>query len=330
MSVLNKPWFHDEKEAFKKLESVLWPEGPVCPHCGNTGKHYDLNKTRVGLRKCGEKACRKQFTVRVGTVFESSHIPLHKWFQAVHLLCSSKKGISSHQLHRVLEVTYKTAWFMSHRIREAMRSGNLGPMGGSGGVVEVDDTFIGRKKAGKPGRGGHGHKNAVLTLVSRGGEARSFHMDNGMKSLDIVPLVRANLSEEARVMTDTAPSSEIPARFAHGEVSGVLASVGHWRGRPAIYLRTLMYGNVWCLLPPHLVDEWGDATKVSTIWQGRRLSVSGKLIYWHGGRLARIEVESVRERLSQSIDIREMLDPDFTSGLDPVEYLERLHEGRLG
>lgn len=160
MSVLNQLYFHDEAAAFEKLESILWPNGPVCPHCGNTEKVYDLKGVRskpskknpegverLGLKKCAK--CRKQFTVRVGTVFESSHIPLHLWFQAVHLLCSSKKGISSHQLHRVLEITYEAAWFMSHRIREAMRSGDLGvPMGGSGGsgVVEADETFIGRKK----------------------------------------------------------------------------------------------------------------------------------------------------------------------------------------
>ena len=147
MSVLSHPRFHDEAEAFKWVEGIVWPTGPVCPFCGNVGKHYELT-TRPGVRKCGAKECRKQFTVRVGTIFESSHIPMTKWLQAIHLLCSSKKGISSHQLHRTLEVTYKTAWFHSHRIREAMRSGELAPMGGVGGsgIVEADETFIGRKK----------------------------------------------------------------------------------------------------------------------------------------------------------------------------------------
>ncbi len=120
MSVLSKPYFHDETAAVAKLEEIIWPEGPTCPHCGAVDRIYDLkgNSTRIGLKKCGH--CRKQFTVKVGTVFESSHVPLHKWFQAAYLLCSSKKGISAHQLHRVLEVTYKTAWFMAHRLREAM------------------------------------------------------------------------------------------------------------------------------------------------------------------------------------------------------------------
>lgn len=207
MSVLSKPYFHDEKAAFAKLESVLWPNGSVCPHCGSTGKHYDLSKTRIGLRKCAEKACRKQFTVRVGTVFESSHIPLHKWFQAVHLLCFSKKGISSHQLHRVLEVTYKTAWFMSHRIREAMRSGPLAPpLGGNGGIVEVDETYIGNK-SGTRRRGkrpsAYRHKFAVLTLVERDGSARSFQIERA-KSSTVVPVVSKNVSHEATVMTDGA------------------------------------------------------------------------------------------------------------------------------
>ena len=137
MSVLCQPHFHDEAAAFEHLEGVLWPNGPVCPHCGSVNpKHYDLRKTRVGLHKCCEKDCRKQFTVRVGTVFESAHVPLHKALQAVYLMCSSKKGVSAHQVHRILEVTYRTAWFLCHRIREAMHNGELAP-------VEIDETYIG-------------------------------------------------------------------------------------------------------------------------------------------------------------------------------------------
>ena len=215
MSVLSAPHFHDEAAAFAKLESVVWPNGPVCPHCGGTVRIYPLKDVRSkpskknlegvvrhGLKKCGQ--CRKQFTVRVGTVFESSHLPLHKWLQAVHLMCSSKKGISSHQLHRVLECTYEAAWFMSHRIREAMRSGNLAPMGGAGGsgVVEIDETYIGNKE-GKPKRRGHGHKNTVLSLVERGGKVRSDHIGNAKVST-IMPIINANITREARIMTDDA------------------------------------------------------------------------------------------------------------------------------
>lgn len=128
MSVLSATFFHDEAAAFAKLESIVWPEGPVCPHCGCMGRVYDLAKTRIGLKKCGD--CRKQFTARVGTVMESSHVEVHKWLQAIYLLCASKKGFSAKQLERTLEVTYKTAWFMAHRIREAMRDGSpLAPMG---------------------------------------------------------------------------------------------------------------------------------------------------------------------------------------------------------
>lgn len=217
MSILSKTYFHDEAAAFAHLESLLWPNGPVCPHCGSvSGKHYDLRKTRMGLRKCSD--CRKQFTVKVGTVFESAHIPLNKMLQAVHLLCSSKKGISSHQLRRVLEVQYKTAWFLSHRIREAMRSGDLAPMGGNGGAVEVDETFIGRKEGVTKKRGGYGHKNAVLSLVDRdNGQVRSFHV-GGVTAGDLAPILKANIANEAALMTDEAKQyKKIGEEFASHE-----------------------------------------------------------------------------------------------------------------
>jgi len=202
MSVLSKPYFHDEAAAFEHLENVLWPEGPVCPHCGSmSGKHYDLRKTRVGLRKCSD--CRKQFTVKVGTVFESAKIPLNKMLQAVYLMTASKKGVSAHQLHRILEVQYRTAWFLAHRIREAVRSGALAPMGGAGGTVEVDETYIGRKP-GTVKRRGYAHKNAVLSLVDReSGEVRSFHVD-GTSAADVVPIIKKNVAKETKIMTDEA------------------------------------------------------------------------------------------------------------------------------
>jgi transposase-like protein len=223
MSVLSKPYFHDEAAAFAHLEGVLWPNGPICPHCGSiSGKHYDLAKTRVGLRKCSD--CRKQFTVKVGTVFESAHIPLHKALQAVYLMCSSKKGVSAHQVHRILGVTYKTAWFLCHRIREALRDGSLAPMGGSGSIVEVDETFIGRKPGVEAKPGWVKHKHAVLTLVERGGSARSFHVDEVTKA-ELLPIIHANLDRESHVMTDEA------ARYAQlGDDFAKHDAVDHSRG----------------------------------------------------------------------------------------------------
>jgi transposase-like protein len=166
-----------------------------------SGKHYDLRKTRTGLRKCSD--CRKQFTVKVGTVFESAHIPLNKMLQAVYLMCASKKGISAHQLHRVLGITYKSAWFLCHRIREAMRSGDLAPMGGNGGAVEVDETFIGREP-GKEKKRAYHHKMKVLSLVDREtGKARSMVVDN-LHPKTLVPILKENIDRESRIMTDEA------------------------------------------------------------------------------------------------------------------------------
>ena len=162
MSVLSRPRFRDEAAAFAFVERLLWPNGPICPHCGGFDKIYDLRKTRIGLRKCGQ--CRKQFTVRVGTILEDSHLPMTKWLQAIHLMCSSKKGVSAHQLHRTLETTYRTAWFLEHRIREAMRSGDLAPFGSGGGIVESDETFIGRDPDAAPSKMAIRNMNAVTRL----------------------------------------------------------------------------------------------------------------------------------------------------------------------
>lgn len=223
MSILNQPHFQSEEAAFVKLESIVWPNGPVCPHCGALDRIFALNGVRTkankthpnglvryGLKKCGH--CRKQFTARMGTVFESSHIPLHKWLQAAHLLCSSKKGISSHQLHRVLQISYKAAWFASHRLREAMRTGNLTPpqMGGAGGVVEIDETIYGRASTHPKGRRrkdsritNSAHRNVILSLVERSGEVRSYHIEGSTVS-QVIPIVINNVAREAQVMTDSA------------------------------------------------------------------------------------------------------------------------------
>lgn len=208
MSRLSDPCFHDEQAAYAVVEARLWPDGPICPHCGGTERIYELKgkSTRIGLRKCGH--CRKQFTVKVGTIFEDSHVPMRFWLQAIYLMCASKKGISSNQLHRTLDVTLKTAWFMSHRIREAMRSGELAPMGGLGGIVEVDETFIGNDRTIKPhgdkrGRG-YAHKHKVLALVDReAGSARTMVVDD-LKATTLTPILTDNIAREARVFTDEA------------------------------------------------------------------------------------------------------------------------------
>ncbi|WP_363349420.1 IS1595 family transposase [Methylocystis echinoides] len=250
MSVLSKPYFHDEAAAFAHLESVLWPEGPVCPHCGSvSGKHYDLHKTRMGLRKCSD--CRKQFTVKVGTVFESAHIPLNKMLQAVYLMTSSKKGISAHQLHRVLEVQYKTAWFLAHRIREAMRDGTLAPMGGAGGVVEADETYFGKTAdqpgattSGRPfakgGKRGPAGKRAVVALVERGGSVRSFHVDKVNKK-EVAKIVGENIDRETKLYTDESRLyPEVGKSFAeHSTVRHSAEEYVRYEGESAIHTNTI-------------------------------------------------------------------------------------------
>ncbi len=195
--------FTNEESARKHLEGVRWPEGPVCPHCGTIDRASRIEGGRKGLLFCN--ACREQFTVTVGTVFERSKIPLHTWLYANHLLCSSKKGMSAHQLHRMLGVTYKTAWFMFHRLRAAMDPMYVKPpnrdLGGPGKILEMDETYIG-KKAGKKMKHAF-HKNTVFSLVERGGEVRSFHVDHASKPL-LSKIVSENVRRETRHYTDGA------------------------------------------------------------------------------------------------------------------------------
>lgn len=209
MCDITAPEFQDEDLAREQIEASRWPNGPVCPHCGETKRVYALapnekKKIRKGLYKCGNPECGKSFTVTVGTVFESSRVPLNKWLMAIHLMCASKKGISSHQLHRLLGVTYKTAWFMTHRIREAMREESPQPMGGGGSTVEVDETFWGntKPKNKKKGRGYH-HKEKILTLVERNGRARSFHVQ-AVNAKTLRPILREQIKADTHVMTDEA------------------------------------------------------------------------------------------------------------------------------
>ena len=203
MSVLSRPEFHNEEAAYAYVEAHIWADGRVCPHCGVVGKSSKMGgkSTRVGAYKC--YACRKPFTVKIGTIFEASHVVMNLWLQAIYLMCASKKGISSNQLHRTLGVTLKTAWFMSHRIREAMRDDGTVDFGAGGGVVEVDETFIGREP-GKEVKRGAGHKMKVLTLVDRAtGRAKSVVVDD-LKIKTLLPILQANIAKEAIVYTDEA------------------------------------------------------------------------------------------------------------------------------
>ncbi len=236
MSILSAPWFHNEEAAYGYVEARVWPDGPVCPHCGGYDRISKMagKSTRIGTYKCYQ--CRKPFTVKIGTIFESSHVPLRLWLQAIYLLCASKKGISSNQLHRTLGVTLKTAWFMSHRIREAMRSGDLAPFGGKGGAVEVDETFIGRVE-GKKVRHGYEHKHKVLSLVDREtGRARSMVVDD-LKTGTVAPIVRDNVAREARLMTDEARHYKLVGREV-AEHNVVRHSIGEY-GRGDVHTNTI-------------------------------------------------------------------------------------------
>ena len=207
MDTFSAPYFRNDEAARKSLEAILWPDGPVCTHCGVIGHAYATK--RAGVFRCAEKECRKDFTVTMGTVMERSHIALHKWLQAFHLMCSSKKGISAHQLHRTLDIGYEAAWFMAHRIRECMRQGGLGPLGGEGKIVEADETYFGKpetphvskQREGRPYKKKVRNSRAVVALVERGGNARSFHVPVADQA-SVQKILRENIARESILHTD--------------------------------------------------------------------------------------------------------------------------------
>jgi transposase-like protein len=206
---LTAPIFQDADKAREHLEKTRWPHGPICPHCGvvDEATYVGGKAARKGVYQCN--ACREQFSVTVGTVFESSKVPLNKWLLATYLMSSSKKGISAHQLHRTLGVTYKTAWFMAHRIREAMNPAAPTPVGGEGKIVEADETYVGGKESNKHRnkRGAKmdvfGGKQAVLSLVERGGAVRSFHVPR-VTSKTLRPVITKHVDRASHLMTDGA------------------------------------------------------------------------------------------------------------------------------
>jgi transposase-like protein len=205
--IFSAPHFKDDNEARKALEAILWPDGPICPHCGVICHAYATK--RPGVYRCAEKECRKDFTVTMKTVMERSKIALHKWLQAFHLMCSSKKGVSAHQLHRTLDLSYEAAWFMAHRIREAMRAGDLAPLGGGGSILEMDETYYGNvdrpvlraNKRGRTRENRKGNKRPILALVERGGNVRTFHIPVADKA-SVTKIANANIARETRLHTD--------------------------------------------------------------------------------------------------------------------------------
>jgi hypothetical protein len=217
-SVLNAPHFKDEQQAFAYVEERLWPNGPVCPHCGETKKLGRLagKTTRPGLFKCYAAGCRKPFTVRIGTIFESSHLPLHLWLQVIHLMCASKKGISTRQIQRMLNCSMKTAWFLGHRIRLAMDPGAADPIGGAGKTVEADETELARsRKTKRPANfRRRTHNPKVLSLVERGGNIRSVTLDHH----GVGKHLRALVNEKSRLVTDQAQHYKFRGFARHDSV----------------------------------------------------------------------------------------------------------------
>jgi transposase-like protein len=223
MTKLTDKIFHDEETARAHFEMIRWPEGRSCPHCGTVGNSTLLKgkSTRPGLYKC--KDCRKPFTATMGTIYERSHIPLHKWLLATHLMVSSKKGISALQLHRNLGFgSYRTAWFMAHRIREAMKSGDTTPMGQGGGDVFADETYFGRNPDKPLNRMTIRSMNQIVTLVDRAtGRSTSIVFDDTLSNASIAPVLRANIAKEARLITDEAGHYRVVGKefAAHGFVA---------------------------------------------------------------------------------------------------------------
>ena len=211
---LTDPVFTDETAARDHLENIRWPNGPICTHCGEDKRVYRLGGKahRKGLIHCNN--CEGQFTVTTGSVMESSHVPLNKWVLAFRLMASSKKGISAHQLHRTIKVTYKTAWFMAHRIREAMRPADPVKLGGEGEIIESDETYWGPKdrdtdprwKGRRKGKPGRGKKQTIMTLVQRGGGSRSLVMET-LTTKEVFEVLRQNADTKSRLMTDEGTSN---------------------------------------------------------------------------------------------------------------------------
>ena len=266
MADITDPIFHDEIKAREHLESLRWPDGPWCAHCGSLNvKRLEGKSYTPGALYCRD--CRKKFTVAIGTLFERSHIPLHKWVLAFHLMAASKKGMSAHQLHRMLDVTYKTAWFMGHRIREAMREpAGSGPLGGENKVVEVDETFVGGKAKNRKSTAPVLPKEAVMALVERGGRVRSFHVAS-VDAKNLRPILTAQLDRKSYLMTDESMVYTKTGREfgGHGTVNHSIEEYvrgGFWHTNTVesyfAILKRGIYGVYHHVSPKHLKRYVGE------------------------------------------------------------------------
>jgi transposase-like protein len=241
VSALSAPHFHSEEAAFAYVEARVWPNGPVCPHCGGCERISKMQgqSTRLGLYKCYQ--CRKPFTVRIGTIFESSHVALHIWLQAMYLIAGSKKGISSNQLHRTLGVTLKTAWFMSHRIREAMQNDSLGGFGSGGGTVEIDETFIGQDPDAPKSRMAIRHMNKVVALIDRTtGRSASMVFTGNFSAASLGPIIAEYVAKDAHLLTDEAQFYKAIGKD-YASHTFVSHNAGEYvrKGNPAIHTNTI-------------------------------------------------------------------------------------------
>jgi transposase-like protein len=267
MTDLTNPIFNDESAAREHLEAIRWPEGPVCPRCGSLDNiaKQEGKTSRDGLYRCN--ACRREFTVTVGTLYERSHIPLHKWMLCAHLLCASKKGMSAHQIHRMIDVTYKTAWFMCHRIRESMRDlspEGSGPLGGSNKVVEASETHVGGKAKNRKNK--VPTKEAVVALIEREGRVRSNHVPT-VNAKTLRPIPTSQIDRKSYLMTDEAAVyPKVGDEFAgHGTVNHSIEEYvrgGFWHTNTVeIYfsiLKRRLIGTYHHVSPKHLKRYLGE------------------------------------------------------------------------
>ena len=299
---ITNPIFNDDTAARKHLESLLWPDGPNCPRCGVMGDRITKLKgksTRPGVHKC--KDCRKPFTVTVGTVMERSKIPLCKWILAAQLMAASKKGMSAHQLHRMLGTTYETAWFLFHRLREAAWDPKRGPIGGENKVVEADETYIGGKAKNKA-FGPPPKKHPVFALVERDGEVRSFHVTN-VNSKTLRPLIVKTASRKSYLMTDeSSVYPKVGDEFAgHGTVNHSAKAYvrgGFWYTNTVesyfALIKRGVYGNFHNISEAHLhrylseFDFRYNHRKMSDAERGDELlkGAKGKRLMYHQPRQA--------------------------------------------